>query len=87
MTGERIWKITLVWSPSRRTVFGKRTWTYVKTFYTYDREKALQMNRELRAGRYGPKVRFDTTQRTLGDPLDTWLKSRSRNGKVQRGWR
>ncbi len=84
---ERLFRISLVWTPSRRVVYGKKTWTYAKAFYTYDRDKAFQMNRDLRGDRYGPRVHLCAVRPLGNEVLDTWIKSRSRNGRVQKGWR
>ena len=88
---DTIYMLTRTWSPQRRVVFGKRTWTYQRVFYTTDRDKAREMYREaqavVRGKNYGERVACRPQTTTYGYPLDVWSKRKSRNGRTVKGWR
>ena len=89
---DTIYMLTQTWSPRRRVVFGKRTWTYQRVFYTTDRDTAREMYREAQADVRGSrfpdhKVACRPQTTTYGYPLDAWSKRKFRDNKTVKGWR
>ena len=83
---DTIYMITKTWKPQRRMVFGKRTWTYQRVFYTTDRDKARDMLREIKAERGDAKVDARQQTHTAGLPLEEWCKRKFRGTKTVNGW-